>query len=73
MNNIKTVDKVLLSLLESNTFISGEQIAKELSISRSAIHKRVEKLRKEGYTIKAESNRGFLLQTPYPQDRKSVV
>ena len=66
MNNIKTVDKVLLSLLESNTFISGEQIAKELSISRSAIHKRVEKLRKEGYTIKAESNRGFLLQTPYP-------
>lgn len=55
-------DKVL-SFLESNkdTYISGESLAKELGISRNAIWKAINELRKSGYEIEAVSNKGYKL------------
>ncbi|MBQ9062134.1 MAG: biotin--[Eubacterium sp.] len=53
----------ILSLLEYNrgTFISGEQLAEQLQISRNSVWKAVRALRKEGYAITAVTNRGYCL------------
>ena len=56
----------ILSLLLSGKFISGEDLAQSLGISRAAVHKRVEKLRASGWHIDATTNRGFQLHPPYP-------
>lgn len=59
---MSTKDTVL-SLFEKNKgfFISGERIAEELNISRTAVWKAVKKLQSEGYEIKAVTNRGYCL------------
>ena len=59
---MSTKDTVL-ALFEKNKgfFISGERIAEELKISRTAVWKAVKKLQSEGYEIKAVTNRGYCL------------
>lgn len=54
---------IVLALFEKNKgfFISGERIAEELNISRTAVWKAVKKLQSEGYEIKAVTNRGYCL------------
>ena len=58
-----SIKSQLITLLEKNreTYISGDKLAKELSVSRNAIWKAVESLREEGYEISAVTNRGYLL------------
>lgn len=53
----------LLELFESNrgNYISGEKIAEQLGISRTAVWKAVNSLRKSGYDISAVTNRGYCL------------
>lgn len=55
-------DKVL-ALLESKKgeYISGEEIASALGISRTAVWKAVNSLRKDGYMINSVTNRGYCL------------
>lgn len=57
-------DKVL-EFLENNkdTYISGEAMASALGLSRNAIWKAINELRKTGYEIDAVSNRGYRLGT----------
>ena len=59
---MSTKDTVL-ALFEKNKgfFISGERIAEELNISRTAVWKAVKKLQSEGYEINAVTNRGYCL------------
>ena len=65
--HIYTIDQILLALLnDKNQYVSGEKIAQHLSITRAAVHKKVEKLRSEGYKIEAESHKGFILKYPLP-------
>ena len=54
---------IVLALFEKNRgfFISGEQIASKLNITRTAVWKAVKILQKEGYEIKAVTNRGYCL------------
>lgn len=42
-------------------YFSGEQLAEELSVSRSAVWKAIKALEKEGYRIHAVPNRGYSL------------
>ena len=51
----------LLRLFEyqGNSYISGEALAKELSVSRNTVWKAVESLRAEGYDISAVTNKGY--------------
>ena len=56
-----TVKERLLPLLSGNRFISGEQAAKELNVSRAAVWKAVEQLRREGCKIEAVTNKGYRL------------
>lgn len=59
---MKLIEQVL-QLLEENkgTFISGEEIAGKLGVSRNAIWKATAMLRKRGYEIDAVHNRGYCL------------
>lgn len=55
--------ELLLSLLENSRgdYISGEEIANRLSVSRTAVWKAVGALRGEGYPIDAVQNKGYRL------------
>lgn len=65
--HIYPIDQVLLVLLNNkNQYVSGEKIAQHLSITKAAVHKKVDKLRIEGYKIEAKSNKGFILKYPLP-------
>lgn len=59
---LKTKDRVL-QLLESRngTFVSGQEIADTLYITRAGIWKAVKSLRESGVEIEAVSNRGYRL------------
>ena len=56
----KTTVKII-SLLKKNNWISGEDIAKELHISRTAVWKHIQQLRKKGYEITAKTHLGYHL------------
>lgn len=62
------LDSVLLlrTLIGAETaFVSGSTLAKQLGVSRPAIHGKLTKLREEGFLIEAVRNRGYrLLQLP---------
>lgn len=53
----------VLSLLEQagERYISGEQLSKQLGISRTAIWKHIHKLKLQGYELEASRNRGYRL------------
>ncbi len=53
----------VLRLLEHNreAFLSGEQLAKQLHVSRNAVWKAVGALKRDGYTILSATNRGYRL------------
>ncbi len=58
-----TTKEKLLGLLEENRgcYFSGEEIARALCVSRTAVWKAVKALQSEGYTIDAVTNRGYCL------------
>lgn len=53
----------VLTLLEENrgTYISGEQIAKEIDVSRAAVWKAIKRLQEEGFAIEGINNKGYQL------------
>lgn len=55
----------VLSLLQEygGDSISGEEIAKQLGVTRNAVWKAVHKLKEEGYEITAGTNRGYVLSS----------
>lgn len=69
-----TLRTKLLQLLKNNSpdYISGEQICRQLGVSRTAIWKQVEALRNMDYKIEARSNAGYrLVSVPdrlYPEE-----
>ncbi len=55
-------DKILNIFRASNgEFISGEEISEKLKVSRAAVWKHIEQLRKEGYEITGEPHVGYRL------------
>lgn len=59
-----TTKEMTLALLaeRTNEYISGEQIAEELGLSRAAVWKAIKSLQNEGYDIVAVRNRGYQLR-----------
>ncbi|MNI29940.1 Bifunctional ligase/repressor BirA [compost metagenome] len=57
----------LLEMLQRHAgeYLSGEELSRRLSISRTAVWKQINKLRDEGYEFEAVSRKGYrLLRTP---------
>lgn len=62
MAGVTTKDKLLQMLEEQQgSFVSGELLANQLSISRNAVWKAAQALRNQGYDIRAVTNRGYQL------------
>ncbi len=59
-----TTKEQILLLLENHReeFLSGEEIARGLSVSRAGVWKAIKLLQKEGYAIRAVNNKGYILQ-----------
>ena len=58
---ISNIKENIISILESNKglFISGEKIANDLNVSRTAIWKAIKSLKNDGYNINSVSNKGY--------------
>lgn len=58
-----TTKERLFALLEARqgSFVSGEELAETLHLSRAAVSKAMKQLRQEGYAIEAVTNRGYRL------------
>ena len=51
-------DSVLLKLMENpGEFISGEELSSTMDVSRTAVWKAINSLRKEGHAIEAVTNK----------------
>lgn len=68
-------DLVYRLLLErGGQFISGEEISRQVGISRAAVWKAVDGLRRDGYTVEARSGLGYaLLQAPDALSQREIL
>ena len=57
--------EILRLLKESDDYISGQQMCDRFHVSRTAVWKAIEQLKKEGYEIEAVRNRGYRLLSIY--------
>ncbi len=57
------MDEAILQLLRdhSSTFLSGEEVSRRLRVSRTAVWKRIQRLRTLGYEIEASTRSGYRL------------
>ena len=53
--------EILRLLNSSETYLSGQQICEQFQVSRTAVWKVMEQLKKEGYQIEAVRNKGYRL------------
>ena len=70
-----TKEKVLSALtsLKNDEFFSGEELASDCSVSRTAIWKAIRSLQEEGYKIEAVTNRGYrILSKPDNLDSSEI-
>lgn len=67
--------KQILDILKtSDDFISGEDLSRQLGVTRAAVWKVIHNLRREGYPIKAVTNRGYrLTSTPDVLSRDEIA
>jgi len=60
-----TKEEILQVLRRKGDYVSGEQIADLLGVSRAAVWKQIQALTREGYGIESHQNRGYrLVSTP---------
>ncbi|MGM8213954.1 biotin--[acetyl-CoA-carboxylase] ligase [Bacillaceae bacterium W0354] len=65
----------LIELLSSNkgTYTSGQELSNQLNITRSAIWKHMNELKKEGYIIEGVTNKGYrILSTPTQLSKRAI-
>lgn len=59
-----TADRILALLYAApDAFVSGQELSRQLAISRNAVWKQINNLRNLGYAVIAEPSRGYRLQT----------
>ena len=58
-----SLQEKILTFLQSNsnTFVSGQQLAEQFGVSRNAVWKAVNRIKEEGYIITSVSNKGYCL------------
>ncbi len=68
-----TKEAVLSLLLETDGYVSGQEMSRRLHVSRAAVWKAVEALRDDGYTIDSATNRGYRLTAAPDQLRPGAI
>lgn len=58
---MRTKEKVLHSLRQTEGFVSGESLSETLGVSRAAVWKAITALREQGYVIDSVTNKGYRL------------
>lgn len=57
--------KILAALRETEGYVSGQELCETFGVSRTAVWKAINQLKKEGYQIEAVTNRGYhIVSTP---------
>lgn len=57
--------KILAALRETDGYVSGQELCEAFGVSRTAVWKAINQLKKEGYEIEAITNRGYrILSVP---------
>ena len=51
--------EILAWLRESDKFVSGQELCNRFGVSRTAVWKAINQLKKEGYRIEAVQNKGY--------------
>ncbi len=65
---------ILHKLKEKRAFVSGEELSNSLGVSRTAVWKHINELRKEGYIIESSSRKGYMLVgSPDILDKREIV
>ncbi|MBO4291926.1 MAG: biotin--[acetyl-CoA-carboxylase] ligase [Lachnospiraceae bacterium] len=54
--------EIITLLRQRGTYVSGQELCEKFGVSRTAVWKAVEQLKKDGYVIEAVKNRGYLLK-----------
>ncbi len=63
----------ILSFLSAGEWVSGEEMARRLDISRAAVWKQIRTLRRRGYEISASTRKGYrLVKKPDLLDRERI-
>lgn len=62
---MKSKDYILKALKEADDYLSGEDLARTMNISRAAVWQAIKALRQDGYHIDAVTNRGYRLNENY--------
>ena len=60
MESTKT--RILKKLLETDGYLSGQELCEQLGVSRTAVWKYMKQLKEEGYEIEAVQNKGYCLK-----------
>jgi len=70
--NLKNM--ILEKLKQNEGYISGEELSKNFGVSRTAIWKHINELRKDGYNIESSSKKGYRLTgTPDLLDARELI
>lgn len=57
--------EILAALRETDSYVSGQELCNKFGVSRTAVWKAINRLKKEGYEIEAVNNRGYhIVSTP---------
>ncbi len=65
--------EILRLLKESEGYLSGQQLCDRFQVSRTAVWKVIEQLKKEGYQIEAVRNKGYrLIDSPDVMSRAEI-
>ena len=74
---MSTKEEVLKKLIDSNDYVSGEMLAKEIGVSRASVWKAIKTLQKAGYDIEGVTKCGYKLnqnnKIVSAQDVKSLL
>ncbi len=62
------MDRVLLYLIKDGGFVSGQDLAGELDISRAAVWKHIKNARESGFVITSSQKKGYKI-VKYPENR----
>ena len=64
----------ILARLAGGGWVSGEDLAGSLGVSRMAVAKQIDKLRREGHLIRSRTHKGYMLEVPMERlSREAVV